>query len=130
MFEQDDPTKSGGLCEDVDAVHQGDGCFSAYGGTDITFVNARCRDNHCAGWSGRAKPSSGSLMYYAGDENGCSSTGIRLERSAYSHACAPNHIILSKDPGAWVTKDLVEEDFALREPVNVSLCWDRHQWMY
>ena len=29
MFEQDDPTKHGGLCEDVDAVHMGDGCFSA-----------------------------------------------------------------------------------------------------
>jgi hypothetical protein len=25
MFEQDDPTKHGGLCEDVDAVHMGDG---------------------------------------------------------------------------------------------------------
>ena len=34
MFEQDDPTKSLGLCEDVDAVRMGDGCFSAYGGTD------------------------------------------------------------------------------------------------
>lgn len=125
MFEQDDPTKHGGLCEDVDAVHMGDGCFSAYGGTNIRFVNARCKDNHCDGWAGRPKAASGSLMYYAGDENGCKSTGISLERSVYSGACAPSHVIWSADPGAWVTKELVEQDFELREPVAVSFCWEK-----
>ena len=64
-------------------------------------------------------------MYYAGDENGCNSTGISLEESVYSGACAPTHVIGSKDADAWVTKDLKEvEDFALREPVEVSLCWE------
>ena len=124
MFEQDDPTKSLGLCEDVDAVRMGDGCFSAYGGTDITFARVRCKDNHCDGWSGRAKATSGSLMFYAGDENGCSSTGIRLEQAVYANACAPQHVIGSKDPGAWVTKDLTNEPFELREPVSVSFCWE------
>jgi hypothetical protein len=63
MFEQDDPVKHDGLCQDVDAVNMGDGCFSAYGGTNVRFLRARCKSNHCAGWAGRAKPTSGSLMY-------------------------------------------------------------------
>jgi hypothetical protein len=124
MYEQDDPTKHGGLCEDVDAVDMGDGCFSAYGGNNITFRRARCKDNHCVGWAGRAKPTSGSLMYYAGDENGQNSTGIRLEQAVYSGACAPNHVLGSRDPDAWVEKDLQEKEFKLREPVEVAFCWE------
>ena len=50
--------------------------------------------------AGRAKPTSGALMYYAGDENGCNSTGIALEQSAYWNTCVPNHVLSSKDPGA------------------------------
>eukprot|EP00662_Eupelagonemidae_sp_cell21_P035018 gene35018-36794_t len=102
MFEQDDPTKHGGLCEDVDAVHMGDGCFSTYGGKGIRFVRARCRDNHCAGWAGRDKPASG----------GVNSSGIRIEQSSYYAAWA------------FVEKDLSEVDFALRSPVSVSFCWE------
>ena len=83
----------------------------------------RCKDNHCDGWSGRAKATSGSLMFYAGDENGCNSTGIRLEQAVYANACAPQHVIGSKDPEAWVTKDLTNEPFELRKPVSVSFCW-------
>ena len=124
MFEQDDHSKHGGHCEDVDAVHMGDGCFSAYGGANISFINSNCKDNHCSGWSGRAVPTSGSLMYYAGDENGCVSTGIRLTKSSYAGACAPNHVISSKDKGAWTVTDLVEQDFKLREPIAVSFCWE------
>eukprot|EP01052_Picozoa_sp_SAG31_P022676 SAG31_NODE_1816_length_7206_cov_3.636133_1_plen_450_part_00 len=124
MFEQDDPTKHDGLCEDVDVIHMGDGCFSAYGGTNIRFVRARCKDNHCAGWAGRDKPTSGSLMYYAGDENGQNSTGIRLEQSVYSGACAPNHVLGSRDPSAWVQTDLQKQEFALQDPVNVTFCWE------
>ena len=70
------------------------------------------------------KPTSGSLMWYAGDENGCNSTGISLATSVYSGTCAPNHVLLSKDPAAWVQKDLKEQDFQLREPVAVSFCWE------
>ena len=126
MFEQDDLTKHGGLCEDVDAVNMGDGCFSAYGARNIRFVNARCKDNHCDGWAGRNKATSGSLMYYAGDEHGCNSTGISLEKSVYSNACAPKHVIgqASSEPAPWVKHELIEQDFTLREPVTVSFCWE------
>ena len=124
MFEQDDVTKHEGLCEDVDAVRMGDGCFSSYGGTNIRFVNTNCRDNHCDGWAGRKKPTSGSLMYYAGDENGVNSTGISLTNSSYFNSCAPQHVILSKDPKAWVAKGLAERAFVLRQPLQLSFCWE------
>jgi hypothetical protein len=62
--------------------------------------------------------------YYAGDENGCNSTGIVLEQSAYWNACAPQHVILSKDPSAWVSKELALVDFKLRTPVALSFCWE------
>jgi hypothetical protein len=42
----------------------------------------------------------------------------------YSQACAPNHIIGSKDPQAWVTKQLTEQEFQLRDPVKLHFCWD------
>merc|ERR1712216_111872 len=96
MIEQDDLSKSDGLVEDVDAVHMGDGCFSAYGARNIRFVRTRCRDNHCTGWSGRDTPSSHGLLFAAGDENGCNCTNIQLE----------------------------DAHFALRTPPSVSLCWD------
>ena len=101
----------------------GDGCFSMYGGTGITFNRVRCRDNHCGGWSGRKVPSSGSLMIYAGDENGVRTTGGALRGAVYWNACRPNHIIGSTHAGAWVEQDLKEADFELRKPVELSFCW-------
>ena len=64
------------------------------------------------------------VRYYAGDENGCNSTGIVLEQSAYWNACAPEHVILSKDPGAWVSKGLTHTEFQLRTPVELNFCWE------
>ena len=37
---------------------------------------------------------------------------------------APNHVLLNKDPDAWVQKDLKEQGFQLREPVVVSFCFE------
>ena len=44
-----------GLCEDVDAIHQGNGAFSAYPGIDVTFRTTRMRDNICSD-QGRGLP--------------------------------------------------------------------------
>ena len=49
---------------------------------------------------------------------------IRLERSVYAQACAPTHVIGSKDPQAWATKQLTEQEFKLRDPVELHFCWD------
>merc|ERR1712226_1573480 len=99
MIEQDDLSKSDGLVEDVDAVHMGDGCFSAYGARNIRFVRTRCRENHCTGWSGRETPRSGGLLFAAGDENGCNCTNVQVEKAEYYAICNPSNIIWSAHPG-------------------------------
>jgi hypothetical protein len=124
MFEQDDPSKSGGLCEDVDAVRMGDGCFSAYGGKDIRFVRTRCRENHCEGWSGRDKPMSNSLLYAAGDENGVESSNLQVEDSQYFNICNPDKLFWEAHEGAWTKQELTEVDFKLRDPITLSFCWN------
>jgi hypothetical protein len=124
MFEQDDPSKSGGLCEDVDVVRMGDGCFSAYGGKDIRFVRTRSRDNHCEGWSGRDKPMSNSLLYAAGDESGVNSSNLQVEDSQYFNICNPDRIFWEAHEGAWTKQDLTKADFKLRDPITLSFCWN------
>ena len=79
----------------------------------------------CGGFAGRGVPTSGSLMIYAGDENGVNTTGGRLQDSVYSRPCKPGHIIGSTHPGAWIEQDLREEDFELRSPVALSFCWQK-----
>jgi hypothetical protein len=51
-----------GLVEDVDAIHQGNGCFGGWGVSGLIFRNCRAARTHCGGWAGRAKPSSGALV--------------------------------------------------------------------
>jgi len=124
MIEQDDITKSDGLVEDVDAVHMGDGCFSAYGARNIRFVRTRCRENHCTGWAGRKNPMSHSLLFAAGDESRCNCSNIQLEQAQYFAACNTSNILWEAHDGAWTKKDVTEVDFTLRSPVTVSFCWD------
>lgn len=123
MIEQDDPSKRGFLVEDVDAVRMGDGCFSTYGGKDGRFVRTRCRENHCEGWSGRAKPTSSSLLYAAGDENGVNSSNVQIEESQYFDVCNPDHLIWEAHDGAWTKRDLQNANFKLRDPITLSFCW-------
>lgn len=125
MFEQDDPSKRGGLCEDVDAVRMGDGCFSAYGGKDVPFVRIRCRENHCEGWSGRGSPRSHCLLYAAGDANGVGSENLQVEDSQYFDICNPDNLFWEAHEGAWTKKELDNVDFKLREPVQLSFCWEQ-----
>merc|ERR1712039_190859 len=124
MIEQDDISKSGGLVSDVDAIRMGDGCFSAYGARNISFVRTRCRQNHCNGWSGRDPPTSHALLFAAGDENGCQCSNIQLEQGEYFDICNPENLIWEAHAGAWTKKDHVKNDFTVRAPVAVSLCWD------
>ena len=77
MFEQSAPLEnSWGLARNVQVHKLGGCCFSAYGGTNIQYQNAECRDNH-HGHAGRDRGDNGGLMFYAGWEdpshfgNGC-----------------------------------------------------------
>jgi hypothetical protein len=58
---------TGGLIEDVDAIHCGGGCFGMSPGKNAMIRNTRCADTHCVGWSGRAAPMSSSVAYLALD---------------------------------------------------------------
>ena len=79
------------LVQNVDAVHQGNGCFGIYGGGehDVTFTHTRCADTICT--LPRGAPLSGSLAWsvdpaaIAGDLN--------IEASRYENLCNATNIV-------------------------------------
>ncbi|MBX7080213.1 MAG: right-handed parallel beta-helix repeat-containing protein [Nannocystaceae bacterium] len=106
-----------GLVEDVDAVRMGNGCFSDYAGSDgVVFRRTRCRENICED-QGRGVPLSNALMW-AGHPG---YTQIRVEDSRYFAACNDNLIWPVE---SFAVVELDAEDFALREPIAVELCWE------
>lgn len=114
MFELSDGSM-GGLAEDVDAIRQGNGCFSAYPGIDVTFRRTRSRDNICTD-QGRGAPLSDGLAW-AGSPD---SSGLRIEDSRYHSLCAG----LVWDQDVFAAVELTEEDFAPRAPLRLDLCFD------
>jgi len=114
MFEQSNGTGTGGLCEDVDAVHMGNGCFSGYPGFNVTFRRTRSRDNICAD-QGRGAPLSGGLAW-AGSP---ASSGLSIEQSSYHDLCAG----LVWDQSVFVKTDLTDVDFTPRAALDLVFCW-------
>lgn len=130
MFEQSALLdNSWGLAQDIQVFGAGGCCFSTYGGTNIDFMNVSCRDNHCEGIDGR-KAGSG-LMFYAGYENPsniadcCYSKSIRISGSRWYNSCrTPQLWQSSKNPNAFIEKDLSESDFTINEhPIDLELCF-------
>lgn len=143
MFEQSTILdNSWGLAKNLQAYHIGGCCFSTYGGTNITWDNVQCKDNHCEGVGGR--PSSlGSLMFFAGYENPgdfencCPSSDISITGEWYnscnlgkdykphSDTWIPGKVLgVSKmNPDAWVKKDLTMKDFQIKAPIELELCF-------
>lgn len=66
MFENDDAQALGGAIDSVDAIHMGNGCFSAWPARDLAMTKTRCGWNHCEGSGGRPRPASGGQMWAAG----------------------------------------------------------------
>jgi len=114
MFEQSGSGHSGGLAEDVDAVHQGNGCFSGYPGYNVTFRRTRSRDNFCTD-QGRGEPSSGGLAWAGSPE----SSGLRIEDSRYHNLCQG----LVWDESVFTAQELTDEDFTPRAPLRLTFCW-------
>lgn len=129
-FEQTPGQHSGGLVEDVDGVRMTNGAFSCFEfGTGITFRRTRARENICEilsipiegcadGPNGGCIPGSGGVAWTASN----SSNDIVIEDSSYFDLCAST---------TWPTAvftigpdDLVEEDFELRPPIRLSMCWE------
>lgn len=126
MFEGSDNVTHGGLLEDVDAVHQGDGCFSGYPAQHLMQRNVRCAHTHCTGWGGRAKPTSGSLGWAAGDEAGVVSHGIVVEDAGYFDLCR-SYFFWEQSKGGFLNDTVGASElgsFTPRAVVSVPMCWD------
>jgi hypothetical protein len=113
MFER----SSNGLVEDVDAVRQGNGSFSAYPGQRVTFRRTNTRDNLC-GDQGRGPPMSKSLLW-AGSPD---SRRLRIEQSRYVNACNAGNIVWYHP--AFDIVDVMEDDFVTRRPIRNSFSFD------
>lgn len=115
MFELSDGS-AGGLAEDVDAIRQGNGAFSAYPGRDVTFRRTRVKDQFCTS-QGRGAPASGGLSY--GGSPG--SSGLRIEDSVYNNVCPNTGIVW--DRSTFVSIALRDEAFVPRAPQRLAFCW-------
>ena len=118
--------ESSGLTQDVDAIHQGDGCFSGYDvkrGERLRYERVGCLSNHCEGWAGRGVPTSDSLVFAAGGGDGYA-MGIEVVDSRVWDLCNPEHIFWSHADGGFKLRDARKEQFVPRAPVRVSLPWD------
>lgn len=120
----------GGLVEDVDAVRMAQGGFSCFPwGRDITFRRTRARDNICEivsievegcneiGPNGGCIPGSGGVSWTAS----LTSSNVVIEESAYFNLCSSTHWpdeVIEIPAGG-----LIEEDFELRAPIEISPCW-------
>lgn len=110
-----------GLVEDVDALRQGDGCFAAWGVTNVVFRRCRSAMTHCGGEAGRGKPQSGALVFAGGSEGKANSSGLRIEDGAYDALCRDN---LVWPGGAFAAVDLKPQPFTPRPPVRNAFCWE------
>lgn len=108
---------SDGLVEDVDAVRQGNGSFSAYPGQRVTFRRTNTRDNLC-GDQGRGPPMSNALIW-AGSPD---SHRLRIEQSRYVNACNDGNIVWYHP--AFDVVDVTEDDFVTRRPIRNSFFFD------
>jgi hypothetical protein len=101
---------------DVDAIHQGNGCFSIYSGPNVTYKNANCRDNHCTNL--RGTPSSNSLAY--GVDPGATGPNLNYESSSYYNLCNPRNVVW--DASHLTIKRLTSRTFTPRTPITAKLC--------
>jgi hypothetical protein len=104
--------------QDVDAVHQGNGCFGIYGGGghDVSFINTRCRDTRCT--LPRGKPLSGSLAWAIDPKS--ISGNLNIVNASYFHLCNPANIVW--DATKLTVNDIKRRNFTARRPLRVKLC--------
>ncbi len=113
-----DNSSSHVLVQNVDAVHQSNGCFGIYGGgeDDVTFEHTRCADTICM--LPRGAPLSGSLAW-AVDPTAVTG-GLNIEASRYENLCNPSNIVWDADK---LTIDQISPaHFTPRAPLRVKLC--------
>lgn len=116
MVEQSAAREAPALVEHVDAIRQGNGCFSAYPGYDVTFRHTRCRENICRD-QGRGKPLSNALGWAGHPE----SRGLVILQSTYYALCNPDNIVWHHK--AFRRVELKRRDFTPRPPIKNRFCW-------
>lgn len=122
---------SGGLVEDVDAIRMTNGAFSCFQfGQFITFRRTRARENICEilsvpiedcgkpGPNGGCIPGSNGVSWTASE----SSHDIVLDDAVGFDLCAPE--LWPSEAFVVGRGDLVTEDFVLRDPIRLSMCWE------
>ncbi len=114
MFEQSGGVGSGGLCQDVDAIHQSDGCFSAYPGTNVVFNRTRSRDNFNTD-QGRGLPASGALAWAGGP----GSSNLQIQNSNYFNLAGQQ----VWDRNNFTLIQLTSLDFTPRAPIRIAFSW-------
>jgi len=116
-------TITAGRVEDVDTVHQGNGCFGAWAASGVVFHNVRASRTHCTGMDGRGKPLSGALVFSGGSEGSppVASRGLQIINGTYSELCANNLVW----PGrAFAATQLQAGNFTPRSSLNLVFCWE------
>ncbi len=106
------------LVENVDAVHQSNGCFGVYGGGehDVSFVHTRCADTICM--LPRGAPLSGSLAWSV--DPTAVKGDLNITASRYDNLCNPSNIVWDADR---LTADRISPAvFTPRAPLRVKLC--------
>jgi hypothetical protein len=103
---------------DVDAIHQGNGCFGVWGGGghDVTFTNTRCRDNYCK--LPRGTPGSGGLGWAI--DPASKKGNLKIATSTYTNLCNPDNVVW--DDSMLSLEQLTHSNFTPRAPIAVQLC--------
>ncbi len=106
------------LVENVDAVHQSNGCFGIYGGGehDVTFRHTRCADTICM--LPRGAPLSGSLAWSV--DPAAISGDLNIEASQYENLCNPSNIVW--DTALLAIDRISPARFTPRPALRVRLC--------
>ena len=106
------------LVQNVDAVHQSNGCFGIYGGGehDVTFRNTRCVSTICT--LPRGAPLSGSLAWAV--DPAAVKGDLNIESSRYENLCNPGNIVW--DASRLAINQISQAVFAPRAPLRVALC--------
>jgi hypothetical protein len=103
---------------DVDAIHQGNGCFGIYGGSghDVTFRRTRCRDNYCS--LPRGTPQSNSLAWAIDPQS--IKGNLNIVDSYYANLCNPYNIVW--ESSMLSVMQLAQSSFTPRPPFVAQLC--------
>lgn len=118
------------LIEDVDALNQGQGCFSANmieGAppvSDITFNRVRCRDNSIKSFQNRGKAASNGLAFAANPD----AKRIAFLNSVYYDLANSGNVYwkvsaTEASPG-FSAMEFRKEDFTPRTALGLKFCWE------